>query len=181
MDASQWDPRQWDASQWEAAAVWASIAITLLIAIVGWAYAIRAGRRVKTAIWHSAEALDLARTAEDRTDRLEIAFREYRDVDWAHVIDQDADVIRFRNTGTTAAHDVEIAIDRQDDLDRTSVTAEVVQPLQQLEVPGVPMYDSVIDSVDGEPVTTRRLVPGTARITWRSAAGVPSIDLRDLP
>ena len=51
MDASQWDPRQWDASQWEAAAVWASIAITLLIAIVGWAYAIRAGRRVKTAIW----------------------------------------------------------------------------------------------------------------------------------
>ncbi len=175
------DVSQWDASQWQDVGVWAGIAITLLIAIVGWAYAIRAGRRAKTAIWHSVEAVDLARSAEDRAERLEDASREYRDVAWGHVIDQDADVIRFRNTGTTAAHDVEIAVDRQHDLERTAVTADIVQPLQQVEVPGVPMYDDIIDSIDGEPVTTRRIVPGTARITWRSAAGVPSIDLRDLP
>jgi hypothetical protein len=175
------DARQWDASQWEAAGVWAGIAITFGIALVGWAYSIRAGRRAKTAIWHSAEALELARSAEDRAERLEGAVREHRDVEWSHVVDQDANVVRFRNTGTTAAHDVEIALDRKD-LDRASVTADIVQPLQQLEIPGVPMYDAIIAaSAEGETVTSPRLVPGKARITWHSAEGIPSIDLRDVP
>jgi hypothetical protein len=168
-------------NQWEAAGVWAGTVVSLLIAIVGWAYSIRAGRRAKTAIWHSAEAVELARAAEDRADRLEAATREYRDVEWSHVVDQDAGVVRFRNAGTTAAHDVEIAIDRKD-LDRVGATTDLVQPLQQLEVPGVPMYDAMLASFgEGEPVTTPRPVPGKARITWRAAAGLPSIDLRDVP
>jgi len=169
-----------DSGQWEAVGVWAGIAITLGIALVGWAYSIRAGRRAKTAIWHSVEALDLARSAEDRADRLEAATREHRHVEWSHVFDQEAGVIRFRNSGTTVAHDVEITVDRKDH-DRASVTSDIVQPLQQLEVPGVPMYDAIIASIEGETVTSQRHVPGKVRITWRSAAGIPSIEVRDVP
>ena len=58
--------------------------------------------------------------------------------------------------------------------------AEEVRPHGEVEVPGLPTYQALIAYFDA-PVYGTRLVKGTARITWRSAASVPDMESRKVP
>ena len=102
-----------DASEWEAAGVWASIVIVLGIAVVGWAQAVRASRVAKHANVESgraneiaADALELAKAAEERADRLERISLERRDVHWTQRDLPDGIGFIFHNAGVDPAHQV---------------------------------------------------------------------------
>lgn len=112
-----------DPTEWAAWAAWTGIVITLGIAVVGWRHARRANQRAAAANDLSAEALELARSAEARADRLEQIARERRDVAWDLFWSAFDSTLAVVNVGTDVAHDVELVVANQPGAAREQLVA----------------------------------------------------------
>ncbi|WP_210651329.1 hypothetical protein [Nocardioides sp. SYSU D00065] len=63
---------------------------------------------------HAAEALELARAAEARADKLARIQLERHDVAWVQSYDKETATLSFRNVGTDVAHKVALTVDGPD-------------------------------------------------------------------
>jgi hypothetical protein len=164
----------------EAWAAWAGIVVTLGIAIVGWSHARGANTRAKTAEEHAAEALELARSAEDRADRLERMATERRDVVWVHREVEDGETLSFQNIGSDTAYDVELLVDpAYDDNNnpRQRIAMTSIEPAGRIGMKLTTLAREARDRFESAGPGIL-LTPGfsvRARITWRSDAGAPGI------
>lgn len=143
------------------------VAIAASVALGGWG--LRQSSRANT---HSAQALELARSAEARADRLEAMQTESRDIEWTCEWVASANTISVRNVGTDPAHDVVLTVD---------IKATARQTVEQTSIgPGDaigyrPTYSIQQDAtVEAWAENRERAgIPASVRVTWRSANGVP--------
>jgi len=166
--------------------------ITLGVAIVGWAWARRADRR-------TTEALLLARSAEERADRLEQASLERRDVAWMqgwtpNTPDSPGGSVWFRNAGTDPAVAVELVVDYEPPQSdqpviwtsdsqavpesgarRVTSYSDEVGPNQSIHLS---LPDFVADVLSRRPAGNddRPILRLAARLTWRSRTGTPGTE-----
>lgn len=150
------------------AAAWVAIAVTLGVAVVGW-------HRGNRAEQHAAEALDLARSAEARADRLERLAVERRDVTWArHDVRGEAGWVAYTNVGSDTAYDVRLLVDPQGRA-RREVSADEVAPTERISLQ---MADFALGArrlmmeLIEQNIYTTGSVQCRVRIVWRSASGV---------
>jgi len=163
---------------WAAWASWASIVVALGIAIVGWSYARRANAGAHLANEHATEALELAKSAESRADRLERIALERRDVTWERRKGGkgDRETLSFQNVGSDTAHDVVLIVDPQNGSPRRTSSLHSVQPAGHIDIKLTDLATAARRRMENAPPGVF-LSPGftvRARITWSSESGVPS-------
>lgn len=135
----------------------------------------RADRRARTAEEHAAAALALARSTEERADRLERIQVERRDVTWRLVDYGVPDgTICFENTGTDTAYDVVLAVD-PDGADRRTTQASKLGPREKIAVDMPDLAQQArrrFEELLEQGAVTTASVSASARLTWSSESGV---------
>ena len=165
---------------WNVAGTWAGIFVTLGIAIVGWSQAIRSERRAKAADTRALEALELARAAEARADRLERIAVEKRDVHWRRwtVPDYSPYTLSFQNAGTDPALNVTLVVDSTDQrFVRQTQTFDRIDPSDRIGInltaaarEAAHQVRTLRDAMGLEPRITVN-----ARVTWNYESGVGDV------
>jgi hypothetical protein len=147
------------------------VLVTLGIAIVGWSRANRASH-------HADEALKLARSAEERADRLERLGRERGDVDWMQRDADDRETLSFRNAGSDIAYDVELVVDPADENHpRKQERWSSVGPGDRIGIKLSTLAREAQERFENAGPGIL-LTPGftvSGRITWRSELGAPGV------
>lgn len=141
-----------------AGLVMVGIVTTLGIAIVGWKQAARARADAREANNIARHSLALARSAEDRANRLEAVAQERRDVEWECTLMADPGAVDFCNIGTDPAYEVEVHFLWEGGINWESSRLPEVLPLECI---GVEI---------AWPSTPK---PATVRLSWKSLHGVP--------
>lgn len=152
-------------------AAWAGVGVSIAVAAVSLAHSSKANR-------HSDEALALAKSAEERADRLERISTERRDVAWEFLdADDDPNSLSLRNTGTDIAYDVQLILDPTDG-ERHSIGAEQVLPREILTLDITDLTAEAERQWEDYSNSGYIGTPGfvaTARMSWRSETGVPDV------
>jgi hypothetical protein len=149
--------------------------LALGAAIVNWNYARIANR-------HAAQALDLAKAADQRADRLENIARERRDVFWSANWNEDMKALTVRNVGTDTAYDVELVVDAGVTDERYIARLDTVGPTELIARDLTEAHDKADSDWNASLNSGYIGLPDmgvTARITWRSESGVPGIESFD--
>lgn len=169
-----------------SAAAWASIVVTLGIAIVGWRRAgvadrrsVAADARAVDADTRAARALELAESAEARADRLEQQAGERRDISWSYHLN-DAGWLRLRNIGADAAHTVEVYVDPADlEASRRVGRAATIAPTEYIDVDISDLVATAHFTADLMKYSGVHEVPTVAlqsvRVAWTSELGTPGV------
>jgi hypothetical protein len=174
------------ANAWEAWGSWVAILVSLGVAVVGWARARRANEGASEANRIAADALNLARSAEERADRLERLALESRDVQWTEREMEGRFGVSFQHTGSDTAHEVRMLVEPvAGGWDRREEIFRDVEPTGRI---GMDLTDIARQTAEGwEPDGSGGLLrkpnalPGgwvptvRVRITWRSAEGAPEV------
>jgi hypothetical protein len=162
----------------EAGIALAALVVSLGVAIVGWTHARRSDTRVATANAIAAEALELAKSAEARANRLERIPLERRDVAWDQQWIENTCTLTFRNIGTDTAYDVELVVDPAEGGPRQSHRQPTIAPTEPIGLCVEVLVrearqQGAVNYAEGVLFTPTADV--RARITWRSESGVPGI------
>lgn len=174
-----------DTNDWQSALGLLGLVITLGIAIVGWAFAVRADRRAKDAGDRADEALELARSAEARADRLEQISAERRDVVW-RLIDARRDTVSAQNIGRDTAQEVVLTVDFEEAIPRQTTRLPRVEPTARI---GVNLTTAIADELERQrrEIATSLgyigvpTVHGRVRLSWQSDLGVhDTVDLGEV-
>ena len=149
------------------------VVVALGIAVVGWS-------KAKAADLHAAEAIGLARSADERADRLERLKVERRDVQWVQETwhDDHRRGLTFRNAGTDVAHDVELVVDPVDgqgEWPRRSTQQKRVEPAERLGIDMTQEHISHMTDHQNRRLTMPRPQLVRVRIVWRSELRAPGI------
>jgi hypothetical protein len=165
----------------EAAANWALLVATLGIAIIGWHRGNAAVRRANQSDARAEEALELARSAEERADRLEQMQIEPNHVEWkVRPLDIPPDkrdrCVAVANRGTDTAHDVRLVADIQYQ-GREETHRDTVEPNESIMIDLSTMVtaerERLVAYIAQNP--GRGMEPAVyvrIQITWRTELGV---------
>lgn len=179
-----------------AVATWAGVVVALLTAAVSWICAKAAGKRAQSADTRAEraeeradEAIELARSAEARADRLEHIATEIRDVVWVRnvAVGTNSDsTLSFRNTGVDSAHEVQLIVDPlRPKLPRITNNFASIEGggligmnLWHVVAAADEKDDAIMFGNDRSADLVVAVVGGadvSARIVWRSASGVEGV------
>lgn len=158
----------------------ATTLVTLGIALVGWHFVARANST-------SAEALEIAKAADQRAARLERISVEKRDVVWEAKFDPGRNgteaLLHITNVGTDSAGEVEVAVDPDLDISRITETAGSVAPTERVSVNLDGLAEEGRDLWLSRTRDTGHVrIPDLnmrIRITWSSASGVAAVQVID--
>lgn len=152
----------------------AGIALVALVATVG--VAVVTWHRANRADRHADQALELARAAEHRADRLERRQLERRDVTWIKR-DTERATVSFVNAGADTAYDVDLIVDSpNDDFPRRSQRHGRVEPAGRIgmrlhaEATARRETQELPVGIGHSPMAPLRV---RVRITWMSELGAP--------
>jgi hypothetical protein len=156
---------------------WAGIIVAGAIGAWGIWQAGKANDHAAASAKASADAVDLARNADNRADRLERAQFERSDVDWALSWISDVDTVSVRNVGTDTAHDVELVVDIGEAKVRRETKLSPIAPQQPIGARLIEFANQAREDFKKMPSTYIGLpsLQMTVRLTWKSEAGVPGI------
>lgn len=159
------------------AAAWVAIAVSAGLGGWGVRQAGRANTHAADSARAASEAVAVARAADERAARLERISLERRDVAWEQSwVTEPAETLTFLNVGTDRAHQVELVVD-PDDAPRMTFALPYVDAQDRIG-----MRVTVLANEARATAPAKSQVPFIrvdARLTWRSEAGVPSVQAFD--
>lgn len=161
---------------WTVALALVAIVVSVGTAVVGWQHAIRAQRATADANATAVQALELARQADERAQRIEDRDIERRDVRWELGKRREVgDRVTLTNIGTDTAYNVVMAVHPEGETRREERQAEI-PPDGRIEVDVSDLAQARRDRagrLSGNAVFVGTAVPLRVSVAWTSRTGVP--------
>ena len=166
----------------QTSGTWVGVAVAAVVGAAGWIQAVIANRVASKANEHAEasaraayEAVQLAKSAEERADRLERISTEHRDVTWERDWDLFTRTFFVQNCATDTAYDVELVVDLPEGGARTTTRLAEVPATARIGVRLDPAVRAVVAKPRLDLVMGPRMLRVKSRVTWRSEEQVPGV------